>query len=88
MIEIFIVYSDEKQIEKVKGLKKDSLTFNFIDITTKKGKRIGWDLKNHWAAKLDPFILILKEDKPFKVFYSEAENVINKLINYINEELK
>ena len=42
MIEVSVVYSDEKQIEKVREFSNDSLTFNFIDISTKKeGKMDG-----------------------------------------------
>ena len=88
MIEISIVYNNEKQIEKVRGLGNDSLTFNFIDITTKKGKKDGWALKNYWGARLDPLAVVSKDNKPIKVFYSEAENVIDNLISYLNGEIE
>ena len=83
MIEVSVVYSDEKQIEKVREFSNGSLTFNFIDITTKKGKKEGWALKNYFAAKLDPFAVVYKGDKPIKAFYSEAENTIDSLLSYL-----
>lgn len=87
MIEVFIVYNEEKQIEKVREFKGDSLTFNFIDINTRKGKKEGWSLKNYYGAKLNPFILIKKDDKPIKAFYSETgENTIQNLLNFLDNE--
>lgn len=88
MIEVSIVYSDEKQIEKVREFNNDSLTFNFIDITTKKGKKDGWALKNYFGAKLDPFAVVSRDNKPVKAFYSEAESVIDNLISYLNGKIE
>lgn len=59
--EAVVIYSDYKQVEKVKDEVKASLTFNFIDITSKKGKKDGWAIKSYWGAKLDPFILIVRD---------------------------
>lgn len=88
MIEVSIVYSDEKQIEKVREFSNNSLTFNFIDITTKKGKKDGWALKNYFGAKLDPFAVVSRDNKPVKAFYSEAESVIDNLISYLNGKIE
>lgn len=85
MIEVSIVYSDEKQIEKVREFSNDSLTFNFIDISTKKGRKEGWALKNYWGSKLDPFAIVIKGSKPIKAFYSESTNVPEALIQYLKE---
>ena len=87
MIEVFIVYNNEKQVEKVRDFNNKSLTFNFIDTTTKKGKKDGWSLKNYWGASQDPFAIIFKSKKPIKAFYSENTNVSEDLFNYlINKE--
>lgn len=86
MIEVSIVYNDEKQVEKVREFNNDSLTFNFVDICTRKGKKEGWALKNYWGAKTDPFALVLKSNKPIKAFYSENCDVINELLNYLNNK--
>lgn len=87
MVNVSIVYSKEEQIEKVKELGNNSLTFNFINICTKKGKKNGWSLKNYWGARLDPFALVTKDDKPIKVFYSEATDVINDLNIYLHGKI-
>ena len=71
-----LISSDEKQIKKVRELNNNSLTFNFIDIRTKKGKKSGWSLKNYWGAALDPFAIVSKNEKPIKAFYSESENEV------------
>lgn len=86
MIEVSVVYSDEKQIEKVRELSNDSLTFNFIDISTKKGRKDGWVIKNYWGAKLDPFSIVSKSGKPIKAFYSESGDVSEELLNYLNNK--
>lgn len=85
MIEVFVVYNNDKQIEKVRELDNDSLTFHFIDITTRKGKKQGWFIKNKFAAKLDPFAVIYKGRNPIKVFYSESGNSIEELIQFLEE---
>lgn len=84
MVKVFIVFNDEKQIEKVRELDNGSLTFCYIDICTKKGKKEGWNLKNHWGAKLDPFVIVYKEDKPVKAFYTETGDFIEELTEYLS----
>ena len=83
--EAVIIYSDYKQVEKVKDEVKTPLTFNFIDITSKKGKKDGWAIKSYWGAKLDPFILIVKDGTPVKAFYSEdKKDPVDEAIKYLN----
>lgn len=82
MIEIFVTYNDPSQIEKLDTTKVSG--FHFIDSGTRKGKKEAWALKSHWGAKLDPFAIIMKGDKPIKAFYSEAENVIDNLVKYLS----
>lgn len=81
MIEVFLTYTDKLEIEQV--IDNNSITFHFIDILSNKGKKEGWKLKNYWGAKKDPFAAIIENSKPIKLFYSEAENVIESLNNYI-----
>ena len=86
MIEVSVVYSDEKQIEKVREFNNDSLTFNFIDTNTKKGRREGWALKNFFGARKDPFIMCYNNGVPIKGFWSEAsDNVIEDCLTYLHE---
>ena len=82
--EAVVIYSDYKQVEKVKDEEKTSLTFNLIDIT-KKGKKDGWAIKSYWGARLDPFILIVRDGIPVKAFYSEdKKDPIEEAIKYLN----
>lgn len=63
------------------------LYVNVYDIGSKEGKKKGWEIKNEWGAKKDPFIVCYKDGIVIKAFYSEADNnVINSLIKYLNGE--
>jgi len=75
-----MTYSDDSQILPLKDYENVTL----IDIRTRKGKKEAWALKGHWGAKLDPFAIVTKGDKPIKAFYSEADNVVEELIKYLN----
>lgn len=82
--DIYIVCNDSSQEKQVRDSVKSPLTFHFID--SKKGSKEARTLKSHWAARLEPFALVMNKDKPIKAFYSEAEDVINNLIKYLNGE--
>ena len=41
-----------------------------------------------YGVKLDPFAVILDDEKPIKAFYTEAEDVIDSLIKYLNNNGK
>lgn len=86
MTDVIFIYDDEGQADRVREQTKDfSLTFTFIDSLGKKSKKNAWKIKSHYAAKLDPFAVILDKNKPVRAFYSEAEDVIESLIKYLNE---
>lgn len=88
MTDIYIVYNDESQMKEVGELYKDieSPIFHFINAQSLKGKKEAWALKSHWAAKLDPFAIVMDGDKALKAFYSEAEDVVESLKKYLNEQ--
>lgn len=79
---IYVTYNDESQIQKL----KEYPDIHLIDSLTLKGKKKARTLKSHWSAKLDPFAIIMDGDKPIRAFYSEAEDVIDNLIKYIENE--
>lgn len=87
MTDVFIVYNNEKQLSDIGDTSKYSPIFHFIDVTTFKGKKEGWKIKSYYGAKLDPFVVILDNEKPIKAFYSEAEDVINSLIKYLDDNI-
>lgn len=89
-MEIYVTYNAEAQLKKLTELEKDegiskSSSFYFIDSESKKGKKESWALKSYWGARLDPFAIIMEDDKPVKAFYSEAEDVIEGLRNYLQK---
>lgn len=89
MLKIIITYNNAAQIKEIKDSFKESLIFHFIDSLSKKGKKEAWTLKSHWGARLDPFILVMNNEKVIKAFYSEADNnVIKSLIKYLDNENK
>ena len=85
--DVYVVYNSIEQMKKVEDSFKDkeSPTFHFIDALSNKTKKEAWSIKSHWAAKEDPFAIIMNGDKAIKAFYSEADDdIITSLINYID----
>lgn len=84
MIKVIITYSDKKQIEKIGDTSKYTPIFQFIDSMTRTGKKEAWKLKSYYGAKLDPFAVILDNDKPIKAFYSETKkDIIEEILQYL-----
>ena len=81
MTDVYIIYN-----EKLKTLdtSKYPVEFHFIDTSTKKGKKEGLKIKSKYAAKLEPFVLITDKEKPLAAFYTEAEDVIDSLMKYLD----
>ena len=85
MTDVFVVYNDKEQLNRIGDTSKYTLNFHFIDSMAKKSKKEAYRLKSYYAARLDPFAVILDKNKPIKAFYSEAEDVIDSLIKYLND---
>lgn len=82
--DVYVIYNDEKQIERLKGESfKDSPFFTFINEASRKSRKAAYQIKNHWAAFKCPFAICMDKEQPIKAFYSEAEDVIESLINYL-----
>ena len=90
MISVYIVYNDPQQALEFKNtIFKQPFLVEYIDTTTRHGKKEGWKLKEYWGAKVDPFCIIFDGDTPKKAFYSEndwEDNAIVQLINYLQNE--
>lgn len=84
--DVYLVCSDNLQREKVRDSVRESLAFHFLNPLSKEERKEALALKSYWAARLDPFAIIMDGDKPVKAFYSEANDVINDLIKYLNGE--
>ena len=88
MTDIIVVYSDKSQLDRIGDTSKYTPIFYFVDSLAKKSKKEAWRIKSYYGAKLDPFAVILDDEKPIKAFYTEAEDVINSLIKYLNNNGK
>lgn len=56
---------------------------HFISSQSKEGKKEAYKIKSHFAAKLDPFIIVYNKDKPIRGFYSEAGDCIEQFIKWL-----
>lgn len=88
MTDIIVVYSDKSQLDRIGDTSKYTPIFHFVDSLARKSKKEAWRIKSYYGAKLDPFAVILDDEKPIKAFYTEAEDVIDSLIKYLNNNEK
>ena len=88
MTDIIVVYNDKSQLDRIGDTSKYTPIFRFVDSLAKKSKKEAWRIKSYYGAKLDPFAVILDDKKPIKAFYTEAEDVIDSLIKYLNNNGK
>ena len=88
MTEVIVVYSDKSQLDRIGDTSKYTPIFHFVDSLAKKSKKEAWRIKSYYGAKLDPFAVILDNEKPIKAFYTEAEDVIDSLTKYLNNNGK
>ena len=88
MTDVIVVYSDKNQLDRIRDTSKYTPIFRFVDSLAKKSKKEAWRIKSYYGAKLDPFAVILDDEKPIKAFYTEAEDVIDSLIKYLNNNGK
>ena len=88
MTDVIVIYSDKNQLDRIGDTSKYTPIFRFVDSLAKKSKKEAWRIKSYYGAKLDPFAVILDDEKPIKAFYTEAEDVIDSLIKYLNNNGK
>lgn len=85
MIEVIVTYNDKEQLKKLGDITKYNLTFRFIDSSTFKGKKESFRIKSGYSARLDPFAVILYNNKAIRAFYTEAGDIFEPLIKYLNK---
>ena len=88
MTDIIVIYRDKSQLDRIGDTSKYTPIFHFVDSLAKKSKKEAWRIKSYYGAKLDPFAVILDNEKPIKAFYTESEDVIDSLIKYLNNNGK
>ena len=58
----------------------------FLDRGSKVERNKAYKIQQEWGSTQTPFALVRKDDKVIKAFYAEdKDNVISKLISYLNE---
>ena len=88
-MEIFVIYNDNSQIQKLKDSNIEGFYLHAIDERTKAGKKEAFQLKGSFGAKETPFIIIYNKDIPIKGFWKEAsDDPIQECINFLIENDK
>ena len=88
-MEAIVVYDNNKDRELLNLVdSKFPIFIHYIDFNTKKGRKEAYRVKSHWAAKMNPFVVLQDEEEIVKIFYSEKDNAIQQLINYLNDSSK
>ena len=84
-----VVYANKKDKELLSLIDSGVPFFiNYIDYNTKNGRKEAYTIKSKWSAKLNPFVVLQEGEEIIKVFYSEKENAVQQLINYLKNESK
>lgn len=85
-MEAIIVYDNKKDREFLDLIySKFPIFVTYIDFNTKEGRKEAYRVKSHWGAIKNPFVVVQEDEKILKVFYSEKNNAIHQLIDYLNE---
>ena len=89
-MEAIIVYDNKKDKELLNLVNsKVPIFIKYIDFNTVEGRKEAYQIKSHWSAKMNPFVVIQEEEKIIKVFYTESgKNAVQQLINYLNNDCK
>lgn len=83
---VTVVYDNDKDRELLESVDSKFPVFvNLINYNSLKGRKEAFQIKSEWGARLNPFVTVEKDDKIIKVFYSEKNNAINQLIDYLND---
>lgn len=83
---VIVVYDNKKDREYLNLIdSKFPIFIEFINYNTVKGRKEAFTIKNPWGAKLNPFVVVKEDDKIINVFYSEKQNAIQQLIDFLNE---
>ena len=86
-MEAIVIYENKKDKEFLDLIdSKIPIFIRYIDYNTIEGRKEAYKIKSHWAARMNPFVVVQEDEEIIKVFYSESgKNAIQQLINYLNE---
>lgn len=93
MIDVFIIYDNQKDLDKLRNSILNNIFIHSYNMNKRSDRSAGFKLKNEWASKNNPFIIIQNNGKTIKCFYSEESyekdnDIITQTINFINNESK
>lgn len=84
-MEARVVYDDKKDRELLNLIdSKFPIFIDYINFNTVVGRKEAYRVKSHWGAIKNPFVVITEGDNVIDVFYSEKDNAVNQLINFLN----
>lgn len=87
LIDIYLVYDNLEDKDKLINANIDGVFYHFIDAGSLKGKSKAYKFKGTWSARLNPFIGLYRNGKMERGFYSETkEDIVELLKNYLNNE--
>ena len=86
-MEAIVIYENKKDREFLDLIdSKIPIFIRYIDYNTIEGRKEAYKVKSHWAARMNPFVVVQEDEEIIKVFYSESgKNAVQQLINYLNE---
>ena len=86
-MEAIVIYENKKDKEFLDLIdSKIPIFIRYIDYNTIEGRKEAYKVKSHWAARMNPFVVVQEDEEIIKVFYSESgKNAVQQLINYLNE---
>ena len=85
-MEAIVVYDNKKDRELLDLIdSKFPIFIHYIDFNTVDGRKEAYQVKSHWAAKMNPFVVVQEGEEIIKVFYSETSNAVQQLTNWLNE---
>lgn len=86
MYDVYLITANAADEDILINKLNNDIFITTYNVTTKTGKKEGNKLKSLVGAKANPCIVVYKEDKIVKTFYSEASTtVLADFLNWINE---
>ena len=86
-MQAIVVYEDKRDRELLNLIYSEvPLFIDYIDFNTKNGRKEAYAVKSKWSAKMNPFVVLQEGEEIIKVFYSEKENAVQQLINYLKND--
>lgn len=83
MTDVILVYNSQEHLDQLGETSTYPVNFQLINSRSSKTNKDARKIKGYYAARQEPFAVVLDGEKPIKAFYSEAENVIESLIKYL-----